>query len=122
MLLQLNSRLGGWFRRFRLPDQLLAFHRVLLIPHVLAAIIATTDESTMNEEAPEALLFEEFSEVRVVASRNSLYQILAINVALGAGQRAKSCSPRPIGTGVWNKAGEIATVNFREFLFHDVGE
>jgi hypothetical protein len=55
-----------------------------------------------------------------VASRNSLYHIMTINVALGAGQRAKSCSPRPIGTGVWNKAGELATANFREFLFYEV--
>jgi hypothetical protein len=30
-----------------------------------------------------------FSEVQTVASRNSLYRILAINVALGVGQRAK---------------------------------
>jgi hypothetical protein len=62
-----------------------------------------------------------FSEVWAVASRNRLYQILATNVALGTGQRAKSCSPRPIGTGVRDKAGEIATANFREFLFHAVG-
>jgi hypothetical protein len=59
-----------------------------------------------------------FSEVWAVASRNSLYPILAINVALEAGQRAKSCSPRPIDTGVRDKAGEIATANFVEFLFH----
>jgi uncharacterized protein YjbI with pentapeptide repeats len=47
-----------------------------------------------------------------------LYQILAPNVALGAGLRVKSCSPRPIGTGVRDKAGKIATANFREFIFH----
>src|SRR5215213_1977864 len=42
-----------------------------------------------------------FSEVRALASRNSLYQILAINVALGMGQRAKMwLSPTPIGIGV----------------------
>jgi len=64
-----------------------------------------------------ARLGEKFSEVAAVASRNSLYHILAISVALETGQRAKSCSPRPMGTGVWNKAGEIATANFREFLF-----
>ena len=64
---------------------------------------------------------KKFSEVETVASRNSLYQILEINVALGTGQRAKSCSPRPIGTGVRDKAGQIATANFREFLFHALG-
>jgi hypothetical protein len=58
-----------------------------------------------------------FSRSWTVASRNSLYQTLAINIALGPDQRAKSCSPRPIGTGVWNKAGEIATANFVEFLY-----
>jgi hypothetical protein len=68
--------------------------------------------------SPEELLFGKFSEVRAVASRNSLYQILATNVALGAGLRAKSRLPRPIDTGVRDKAGEIATANFREFLFH----
>jgi hypothetical protein len=58
-----------------------------------------------------------FSEVRAVASRNSLYQIFVLNVALGTGQRAKSCSPLPIGTRVRDKAGKIATANFREFFF-----
>jgi hypothetical protein len=72
----------------------------------------------MNQP-PEPLLFiSKFSEVQAVASRNSLYQILAINAALGTGQRAKSCLPCPIGTGVRDKAGEIATANFREFFFH----
>jgi hypothetical protein len=45
----------------------------------------------------------EFSGVRTVASRNSLYQILAINVALGVGQRAKtwlSHTPIPLGAGL----------------------
>jgi hypothetical protein len=32
-----------------------------------------------------------FSEVETVASRNSLYQILEANVALGTRLRAKSC-------------------------------
>jgi hypothetical protein len=65
--------------------------------------------------------FLKFSRSSSVASRNSLYQILAIHVALGTGQRAKSCSPRPIGTGVRDKAGEIATANFREFLYYALG-
>jgi hypothetical protein len=45
----------------------------------------------------------EFSQVRTVASRNSLYQILAIDVALGLGQRAKtwlSHTPIPLGAGL----------------------
>src|SRR5829696_10160892 len=33
-----------------LPDQLLASHRALLIPHVPGTIITNTDESTMNQE------------------------------------------------------------------------
>jgi hypothetical protein len=37
---------------------------------------------------------QEFSEVRTVASRNSLYQILALNVALGVWQGAK-CGSTP---------------------------
>jgi hypothetical protein len=63
----------------------------------------------MNQP-PEPLLFiSKFSEVQTVASRNSLYQILAINVALGAEEKARV------------HAGEIATANFREFLFHALG-
>jgi hypothetical protein len=54
----------------------------------------------MNQP-PEPLLFiSKFSEVRTVASRNSLYQILAINVALGAEEKAKKwLSPTRIGIG-----------------------
>jgi hypothetical protein len=29
--------------------------------------------------------------------------------------------PRPIGTGVRDKAGEIATANFREFFLSEAG-
>jgi hypothetical protein len=43
----------------------------------------------MNQEPPEALLFGNSRGSWTVASRNSLYQILAINVALGVWQRAK---------------------------------
>src|SRR5688572_12031647 len=57
----------------------------------------------MNQP-PELLLFvSKFSEVRTVARRNSLYQILATNAALGVGQRAKtwlSHTPIPLGAGL----------------------
>jgi hypothetical protein len=39
---------------------------------------------------------QEFPEVEAVASRNSLYQILAVSVALGTGLRAKRCSQAPL--------------------------
>jgi hypothetical protein len=60
---------------------------------------------------------EKFSEVEIVASRNSLYRILAIHVALGVRVRAKSSSQAPIYVLGWGREGKIATVNFREFLF-----
>ena len=48
-----------------------------------------------------------FSEVGGVASRNGLYQILAMNVALGVWQRAKMrLSPVPIGKGMGACGGD----------------
>ena len=58
-----------------------------------------------------------FSELQAVASRNNLQQILEINVALGERIGAIRLLRRPDTYGVRNKAGEIATANFREFLF-----
>ena len=58
-----------------------------------------------------------FSEVQTVASRNSLYRILAINVALGVEQRAKM---QLYSTWIGLRKGhveEIATANFGEFIF-----
>jgi hypothetical protein len=61
---------------------------------------------------------QEFSEVEAVASRNRLHQIIATNTAIGAWRRAKcSSSPSRLVLG-WGWAGELATANFREFLFH----
>jgi hypothetical protein len=49
---------------------------------------------------------QQFSEVGAVASRNSLYQILAPFVALGVWLRAKSrLSPVPIRAGVGKSGG-----------------
>src|SRR5215208_641029 len=62
-----------------------------------------------------------FSEVWAVASRNSLYRILETSVALGTRQRAKSSSQAPIYVPGWGREGKLATVNFREFLFHVLG-
>ena len=60
---------------------------------------------------------QEFSEVRGITSRNSLHQILTTNVALGVWQKAECRSPHPD----WYRGGamreDIATLNFREFLF-----
>jgi len=43
---------------------------------------------------------QEFSEVVAVSSRNSLYQILAINVALGRVSGLNRARHAPIGAGV----------------------
>jgi hypothetical protein len=52
-----------------------------------------------------------------VTSRNRLYQILVMEVALGVGQRAKTAlSPVPVPLR-WEPRGGIATANFREFFF-----
>jgi hypothetical protein len=64
---------------------------------------------------------EKFSEVETVASRNRLQRILTTNVALGAGLRAKSSSQAPLFVAGAGREGKIATVNFGEFLFPDVG-
>ena len=62
-----------------------------------------------------------FSEVAPVASRNSLYQILAVNVALGTEEKAKSSSPAALYVPGRGREGEIATANFGEFhFFYDV--
>src|SRR5215207_5086270 len=61
-----------------------------------------------------------FSEVWAVASRNSLYRILTTSVALGKRLRAKSSSQVPIYVPGWGREGKLATVNFREFLFHAI--
>jgi hypothetical protein len=55
--------------------------------------------------------------VQPVASRNSSYHILAISVALGLWQRAKSSLSPSLCAPGWGSAAEIATVNFREFFF-----
>ena len=56
-------------------------------------ILAT--KITGSPRPSAARLGEKFSAVRAVASRNCLYQIPAINVALGVWQRAKSASASP---------------------------
>jgi hypothetical protein len=62
-----------------------------------------------------------FSEVWAVASRNSLYRILTTSVALGTRLRAKSSSQAPIYVPGWGREGKLATVNFAEFDFYEVG-
>jgi len=71
-----------------------------------------------NPEQDISTTWRKFSEVWAVASRNSLYRILAISVALGARQRAKSSSQAPLYVPGRGDAEEIATANFAEFLFH----
>jgi hypothetical protein len=58
-----------------------------------------------------------FSEVWTVASRNSLYQILVVNVALRAGRGLNVALPRPGTPKIGTTRVEIATVNFGELLF-----
>jgi hypothetical protein len=61
---------------------------------------------------------ENFSRTKKVASRNSLYQNVGINVALGVWQRAKSSSQASLYVLGRSTKGELATANFVEFLFH----
>src|SRR5215208_2512376 len=70
-----------------------------------------------------------FSEVRAVASRNSLYRILAISVASGAWLRAKSSSQAPLYVLGWAERERLlhrtsensSYANFAELLFHALG-
>jgi hypothetical protein len=57
-----------------------------------APVAGTAIEEGLGKRGGE---MQEFSEVEAVASRNSLYQITATNIALGVGQRAKCCAPPP---------------------------
>jgi hypothetical protein len=50
-----------------------------------------------------------------------LYRILETSVALGTRLRAKSSSQAAIYVPGWGREGKLATVNFGEFHFHDVG-
>src|SRR5829696_8543217 len=58
-----------------------------------------------NPEQDISTTWRKFSEVWAVASRNSLYRILAISVALGARQRAKSSSQAPLYVLGWGGEG-----------------
>src|SRR5215204_6010046 len=58
-----------------------------------------------NPEQDISTAWRKFSEVWAVASRNSLYRILAISVALGARQRAKSSSQAPLYVLGWGGEG-----------------
>jgi hypothetical protein len=71
---------------------------------------------------PPRLYPEKFSEARTVASRNTLQQILATNAtiwaSIGAGGDSEQSERRS-----WSPNRRLlATVNFREFLFHEVRE
>src|SRR5215210_9110007 len=58
-----------------------------------------------NPEQDISTTWRKFSEVWAVASLNSLYRILAISVALGARQRAKSSSQAPLYVLGWGGEG-----------------
>src|SRR5215211_1952269 len=58
-----------------------------------------------NPEQDISTTWRKFSEVWAVASRNSLYRILATSVALGARQRAKSSSQAPLYVLGWGGEG-----------------
>jgi hypothetical protein len=62
-----------------------------------------------------------FSGSRPVASRNSLLRFLAPFVATWGGDRGWSRSTGHDGGLIGDGTPEIATANFAEFLFHEVG-
>ena len=59
-----------------------------------------------------------FSGSRPVASRNSLLRFLAPFVATWGGDRGLWRSTRHDGGFIGDETPEIATLNFREFIFH----
>jgi hypothetical protein len=71
--------------------------------------------SPQDSETPK------FSGSRLVASRNSLLRFLAPFVATWGGDRGWSPSTRHDGGLIGDETPEIATANFREFLFHALG-
>src|SRR5215208_1227823 len=79
-----------------------------------------------NPEQDISTTWRKFSEVWAVASRNSLYRILAISVALGARQRAKSSSQAPLYVLGWGGEGgdcycELPRILIPRSTVHTVG-